>query len=270
MALERIAVGEYIPRMQGVFPFSYKDTSQVLERLEIREMVQDPSSHECEIFSASRMSSVLIPCGTHYDAEFAHEGIDYKLASAGVFEPDVSSIVILYRWLADFPSRQTYIAQRTGEIVMQHVLSEAKRKGYSKATLHAEARERKHLADYISGLHYSYEPACDEPVIGAMRAYFIDLSGFEERELSYPDMRRLIGFLAGKPNMNLGIVDISQLCMKLGTMGVAEISEYTGADPEDTLAFLSDRLASVYMQDFQTSPERARELIEELRGKIGA
>lgn len=91
-----------------------------------------------------------------------------------------------------------------------------------------------------------------------------------KNELVTSESRQLIDFLTGKPKLNLGLVQVSDLCSRISESDLSSLADSLNLPEEGVIGFLASRLTSAFIRDrFQKNADVAIEVIARLKEKIG-
>ncbi len=90
----------------------------------------------------------------------------------------------------------------------------------------------------------------------------------EQTGLTLAERRHLQNFAGSRPNLNVGLTQISELCRNMSPRDIADLSQHLGITEANVVRLLSNRLTSVMLRDIQRSPQAAKEAIERLKGGL--
>lgn len=160
--------------------------------------------------------------------------------------------------------RYREVIQRVGNHVIDQLASELKLQGFSWGYgLFTDFEQAQFL-----GSDERYMPKRTSPH-GVFYTKLSDLTS-GGRLLTQYERRDLIDFTVGKPNLNLGLIEISEICKRLTKEDLAVLSDSLNLAEEQIVQLLAGRLSNVFLRsDFQKSAQTARETIEKLKRKWG-
>lgn len=152
--------------------------------------------------------------------------------------------------------------------VMDYILADLSSQGFLWAFYSNLRGEKQFDGSQFKQILNDFSPDIMSP---AILAYFTRLSDLPSSRRGLTNGKHCIfDFAEGKPNLNLGPVEISELCRGLATEDLDVLSEYLNLDlPEETIKFLSSKLASAFLRDgFQKNAQTAREVIARLKSLV--
>ena len=175
-----------------------------------------------------------------------------------------------------------FLIGRIGENVLGDILGDLKAEGFKGFRFGSLAEFEKAQVSRIWTTYnfnrndrFLYASLAGIEPVPMQRIYYHHNSGWDHvvesrnaasKGLTSDQRTLLIEFAKGKPNLNLGPTQISDLYRSMTPRDVQDLAESLGMNGEGVSQFLSERLASALLRgDFQASPGEAREIIERLR-----
>jgi len=222
------------------------------------------------VYSGGNLYKALVGEGAEDKDKVAHLNLFYPLWNAGV-QQKVEGEAGMYRRYRDIDRG---LVEKFIPPVMDDVLTDLKSQGFSWVyfgTLTdfelAQTRGLEKRHNFKTGTsHYGppWYARYGPPWYADLRNLALDT------RLTPHDTNHIIDFALGKPNLNLGLVQISDLYKRLTKLDLDALAESLGIETGKVIGFLSERLVSALVRnDFQKSTQTALETVERLKRKLG-